>query len=189
MVKVKKIRTADCVVGGFRYASKGKAVGSLLLGLYEKGLLHHVGSVRHLARWSVKSCGRNWRSSLKPPGFTGRAPGAPVDGPPSEAPSGSRWAPSSLSKSNTTISPASDSATAPLHPLAARQVSPQMHDETGAAGIGRLPRPGLGDKSCEGFAAILEVGDLIVSTLDDTTLPARNGSGFFSCLLADCRSR
>lgn len=33
MVKVKRIRTADCVVGGFRYASKGKAVGSLLLGL------------------------------------------------------------------------------------------------------------------------------------------------------------
>ena len=44
MVKIKPIRTADCVVGGFRYASKGKVVGSLLLGLYDDaGLLHHVG--------------------------------------------------------------------------------------------------------------------------------------------------
>ncbi|HUF36260.1 MAG TPA: ATP-dependent DNA ligase, partial [Gemmatimonadales bacterium] len=44
MVKVKRRRTADCVVGGFRYASRGGGVGSLLLGLYDDGgLLHHVG--------------------------------------------------------------------------------------------------------------------------------------------------
>src|SRR5205085_5044616 len=44
MVKVKRRRTADCVVGGFRYGSKQKVVGSLLLGLYDKtGTLHHVG--------------------------------------------------------------------------------------------------------------------------------------------------
>ena len=44
MVKVKNIRTADCVVGGFRYASGGRVIGSLLLGLYgDDGLLHHVG--------------------------------------------------------------------------------------------------------------------------------------------------
>src|SRR5207253_9823111 len=44
MVKVKNIRTADCVVGGFRYASGSKLIGSLLLGLYDDaGLLHHVG--------------------------------------------------------------------------------------------------------------------------------------------------
>src|SRR5207302_6034399 len=44
MVKVKQQRTADCVVGGFRYAEKKHEVGSLLLGLYDdKGLLHHVG--------------------------------------------------------------------------------------------------------------------------------------------------
>jgi ATP-dependent DNA ligase len=36
MVKVKRLRTADCVVGGFRYASEGKVVGSLLLGLYDE---------------------------------------------------------------------------------------------------------------------------------------------------------
>ena len=40
MVKVKNIRTADCVVGGFRYASGSKLIGSLLLGLYDDaGLL------------------------------------------------------------------------------------------------------------------------------------------------------
>jgi len=34
MVKVKQIRTADCVVGGFRYARDSRLIGSLLLGLY-----------------------------------------------------------------------------------------------------------------------------------------------------------
>jgi ATP-dependent DNA ligase len=36
MIKVKRLRTADCVVGGFRYESKSKEVGSLLLGLYNE---------------------------------------------------------------------------------------------------------------------------------------------------------
>src|SRR5512147_875983 len=44
MQKIKLIRTVDCVVGGFRWASKGGLVGSLLLGLYdEDGRLNHVG--------------------------------------------------------------------------------------------------------------------------------------------------
>jgi ATP-dependent DNA ligase len=44
MQKIKSFRTADCVVGGFRYGKGKKTVGSLLLGLYdEKDLLHHVG--------------------------------------------------------------------------------------------------------------------------------------------------
>jgi len=46
MIKVKHSRTADCVVGGFRWHKDGKEelVGSLLLGLYdEKKRLHHVG--------------------------------------------------------------------------------------------------------------------------------------------------
>src|SRR5262245_4870086 len=43
-LKVKSLRTADCVVGGFRYDVRGQLVGSLLLGLYDKhGLLPHVG--------------------------------------------------------------------------------------------------------------------------------------------------
>ena len=45
MLKVKHVRTADCVVAGFRYHKSGRdAVGSLLLGLYDdRGVLHHVG--------------------------------------------------------------------------------------------------------------------------------------------------
>jgi ATP-dependent DNA ligase len=43
-VKVKHERTADCVVGGFRWHKSGGVVGSLLLGLYDRsGVLHHVG--------------------------------------------------------------------------------------------------------------------------------------------------
>jgi ATP-dependent DNA ligase len=44
MQKVKHLRTADCVVGGFRVHKDGAGVGSLLLGLYDDdGVLHHVG--------------------------------------------------------------------------------------------------------------------------------------------------
>jgi ATP-dependent DNA ligase len=46
MIKVKHVRTADCVVAGFRWHKNGKneLVGSLLLGLYDdRGSLHHVG--------------------------------------------------------------------------------------------------------------------------------------------------
>jgi ATP-dependent DNA ligase len=46
MIKVKHVRTADCVVAGFRWHKEGKneRIGSLLLGLYDaKGALHHVG--------------------------------------------------------------------------------------------------------------------------------------------------
>ena len=46
MVKIKHVRAADCVVGGFRWHKQGpgELVGSLLLGLYDsEGALHHVG--------------------------------------------------------------------------------------------------------------------------------------------------
>jgi ATP-dependent DNA ligase len=46
MIKVKHVRTADCVVAGFRWHKQGPGtlVGSLLLGLYDDaGTLHHVG--------------------------------------------------------------------------------------------------------------------------------------------------
>jgi ATP-dependent DNA ligase len=45
MIKVKHVRTADCVVAGFRWHKSGRdAIGSLLLGLYDDhGTLHHVG--------------------------------------------------------------------------------------------------------------------------------------------------
>jgi ATP-dependent DNA ligase len=43
MYKVKHARTADVVVAGFRWHKSGPVVGSLLLGLYDGGRLHHVG--------------------------------------------------------------------------------------------------------------------------------------------------
>ena len=45
MIKVKHVRTADCVVAGFRwYKQREDAVGSLLLGLFDDAdVLHHVG--------------------------------------------------------------------------------------------------------------------------------------------------
>ncbi|MGI8870947.1 MAG: ATP-dependent DNA ligase [Mycobacteriales bacterium] len=46
MQKVKHARTADCVVGGFRWHKSGPVVGSLLLGLYDaEGVLQHIGVV------------------------------------------------------------------------------------------------------------------------------------------------
>lgn len=78
MVKVKRQRTADCVVGGFRYASRGGGVGSLLLGLYdEDGILHHVGFCSGLAADERKSLRAKLEPLKQPPGFTGRAPGGP----------------------------------------------------------------------------------------------------------------
>ncbi len=77
MVKIKKLRTADCVVGGFRYASKGGAVGSLLLGLYEDGLLHHVGFCSSFKTDERKKLAAMLEPLIEKPGFTGRAPGGP----------------------------------------------------------------------------------------------------------------
>ncbi|MGH9969661.1 MAG: ATP-dependent DNA ligase [Pyrinomonadaceae bacterium] len=78
MQKVKKLRTADCVVGGFRYASKGKVIGSLLLGLYDDdGLLHHVGFTSSFNESEKKELTKKLKPLIKPPGFTGNAPGGP----------------------------------------------------------------------------------------------------------------
>ncbi|HEY4911655.1 MAG TPA: ATP-dependent DNA ligase, partial [Methylomirabilota bacterium] len=78
MQKVKRQRTADCVVGGFRYATKGRVIGSLLLGLYDAdGLLHHVGFAAGFPASTRKALLAKVRPLIKPPGFTGRAPGGP----------------------------------------------------------------------------------------------------------------
>ena len=88
MVKIKRLRTADCVVGGFRYASKGGVVGSLLLGLYDSdGKLNHVGFT---SSFNAEDRAKLLKT-LKPyiaeekqgsgVGFSGNAPGGP-----------SRWA-------------------------------------------------------------------------------------------------
>ena len=78
MKKMKAHRTVDCVVGGFRYASKGRVIGSLLLGLYDdEGLLHHVGFCSGLTAEKRKELTPQLEKLRKPPGFTGRAPGGP----------------------------------------------------------------------------------------------------------------
>jgi ATP-dependent DNA ligase len=78
MQKIKRLRTADCVVGGFRYASKSRIVGSLLLGLYDdRGLLHHVGFTSSFPLRERKELVRKLKPLVKPPGFTGNAPGGP----------------------------------------------------------------------------------------------------------------
>ena len=78
MVKVKQQRTADCVVGGFRYAEKAKEVGSLLLGLYDReGLLDHVGFTSAISAKERPALTAKLEKLIEPPGFTGSAPGGP----------------------------------------------------------------------------------------------------------------
>jgi ATP-dependent DNA ligase len=82
MVKVKQLRTADCIVGGFRYAAKKREVGSLLLGLYDdQGVLHHVGFTSGLPTKERPELTKKLEALVEAPGFTGNAPGGP-----------SRWA-------------------------------------------------------------------------------------------------
>jgi ATP-dependent DNA ligase len=78
MIKVKQQRTADCVVGGFRYAEKKHEVGSLLLGLYgQDGLLHHVGFTSAIPANERPALTKKLEQLIAPPGFTGNAPGGP----------------------------------------------------------------------------------------------------------------
>lgn len=82
MLKVKRIRSADCVVGGFRYGKDSRLVGSLLLGLFDSdGLLDHVGFTSGIADADREELTRRIEALRGPPGFTGRALGGP-----------SRWA-------------------------------------------------------------------------------------------------
>ena len=78
MIKVKQRRTADCVVGGFRYASNSREVGSLLLGLYnESGTLDHVGFTSAIPANERAQLTRDLEALKGAPGFTGNAPGGP----------------------------------------------------------------------------------------------------------------
>ena len=76
MQKIKRQRTADCVVGGFRYLEKKHQVGSLLLGLYdEEGKLDHVGFTSSIQQKDRPALTGKLKKLVKAPGFTGKAPG------------------------------------------------------------------------------------------------------------------
>jgi ATP-dependent DNA ligase len=82
MQKIKHFRSADCVVGGFRYATNSvngkKVVGSLLLGLYDdEGLLHHVGFTSAIKQHEKPALTAELEPLIAKPGFTGNAPGGP----------------------------------------------------------------------------------------------------------------
>lgn len=82
MVKVKHLKTADCVVGGFRYGEGTKVVGSLLLGLYDgEGRLVHIGHTSSIKRESKKELTKKLESLRSKNAFEVRVPGGP-----------SRWA-------------------------------------------------------------------------------------------------
>jgi ATP-dependent DNA ligase len=78
MLKIKCLRSADCVVGGFRYATGKRSVGSLLLGLYNaQGLLDHVGFTAAIGDNERTALTRKLERLRGGPGFTGDAPGGP----------------------------------------------------------------------------------------------------------------
>ncbi|MEA2981633.1 MAG: hypothetical protein QOF09_3456 [Alphaproteobacteria bacterium] len=78
MQKIKNYRSADCVVGGFRYNEGKPFVGSLLLGLYDDdGKLHHVGFTSSIANEDKPALTKKLEKLIAPPGFTGNAPGGP----------------------------------------------------------------------------------------------------------------
>lgn len=78
MVKVKQHRTADCVVGGFRYDKAGKHMASLLLGLYDdEGRLDHVGFTSSFSAAEKKAWTPELEALIGEPGFTGAKPGGP----------------------------------------------------------------------------------------------------------------
>ena len=78
MIKVKRMRTADCVVGGFRYATGSRQVGSLLLGLYnDLGLLDHVGFTSAISDAARPALTAKVEALRGGEGFSGEAPGGP----------------------------------------------------------------------------------------------------------------
>jgi ATP-dependent DNA ligase len=78
MQKIKNFRSADCVVGGFRYRTGNKLVDSLLLGLYDpEGLLQHVGFTSSITAADRPELTKKLERLIEGPGFTGNTPGGP----------------------------------------------------------------------------------------------------------------
>ena len=123
MVKVKRMRTADCVVGGFRYAEGSGLVGSLLLGLYDdEGGSNHVGFTSAIRRedrpaLTKKLEGNRRRRRASP----ARRRAGPAAGAPNAARAWQPLRPELVVEVVTTRSPVTASATAPTAALAPGQ--------------------------------------------------------------------
>jgi ATP-dependent DNA ligase len=77
MLKIKRLRSADCVVGGFRTGTNSNYVASLLLGLYDdKGRLDHIGFTTNFPD-NRAALTKKLRAISGGPGFSGDAPGGP----------------------------------------------------------------------------------------------------------------
>jgi len=82
MQKIKRYRSADCVIGGFRYGENlqagRKVVGSILLGLYDvDGSLHHVGFSSGIKAKDKPALTDKLEAIENDRSFTGNAPGGP----------------------------------------------------------------------------------------------------------------
>ena len=95
MVKVKRVRTIDCVVMGWRPGKHEGTVGSLILGLYENGKLRPIGHTSGLKAKEKKELVEDARSRTR---RARRAPATRAAGTPTGSSSGSRCAPSSWSR-------------------------------------------------------------------------------------------
>jgi ATP-dependent DNA ligase len=78
LLKVKRLRSADCVVGGFRREKDSPLVASLLLGLYDADhRLNHVGFTAAISDAERPALTARLDRLAGGAGFTGKAPGGP----------------------------------------------------------------------------------------------------------------
>lgn len=78
MLKIKRLRTADCVVGGFRFSTDRSAIASLLLGLYnDAGALDYVGFTSGFRSAEKIALLERVNGIVADASFTGRTPGGP----------------------------------------------------------------------------------------------------------------
>jgi ATP-dependent DNA ligase len=96
MQKIKRYRSADCVIGGFRYGENLQAgrrvVGSVLLGLYDgDGLLNHVGFFSGIKARDKPLLTKKLEAETQERSFTGNTPGGQAGGRPRNRQNGNRF--------------------------------------------------------------------------------------------------
>ena len=140
MQKIKLVKTADCVVGGFRYASKAHVLGSLLLGLYdEDGLLHHVGFSSGFKDAQRKECTSKVEAAQRAAWLHGPRARRPY--PLVDRAHGAVGAAASEPRRRGLLRPLLAGPLPPRHavpPLAARQGAPRLHALAGQTGESRV---------------------------------------------------